>query len=114
MKNIFASFLIASFAQAVAADGLESLETFVRTAKTGRAEFTQVVTALPKDGQTVKPRTSGGVFEFQRPNRFKFSYKKPFEQLILADGKTLWLFDADLNQVTSRKQDQVLGQPRPH
>ena len=91
------------------ADGLESLEAFVKTAKNGRAEFTQVVTALPKDGQAAKPRASSGSFEFQRPNRFKFSYKKPFEQLIVADGKTLWLLDVDLNQVTTRKQDQVLG-----
>jgi outer membrane lipoprotein carrier protein len=85
------------------------LEAFVRAAKTGKAEFTQVVTALPKDGQASKPRASSGTFEFQRPNRFKFSYQQPFEQLILADGKTLWLLDVDLNQVTSRQQDQVLG-----
>lgn len=81
----------------------------MRNVKSGRAEFTQVVTALPKEGQASKPRSSSGTFEFQRPNRFKFSYKKPFEQLIVADGKTLWLLDVDLNQVTSRKQDQVLG-----
>jgi len=97
------------FAGLANADGLESLEHFVRNVKSGRAEFTQVVTALPKEGQASKPRSSSGTFEFQRPNRFKFSYKKPFEQLIVADGKTLWLLDVDLNQVTSRKQDQVLG-----
>ncbi len=91
------------------ADGLESLENFVKTVKSGKAEFTQTVTALPRDGQAAKPRASGGSFEFQRPNRFKFSYKKPFEQLIVADGQTLWLYDVDLNQVTSRKQGQVLG-----
>jgi hypothetical protein len=34
---------------------------------------------------------------------------KPFEQTIVADGKTLWLYDQDLNQVTSRSQAQALG-----
>jgi outer membrane lipoprotein carrier protein len=53
--------------------------------------------------------TSSGTCEFQRPNRFRFVYRKPFEQTIVADGETLWLHDADLNQVTSRRQGQVLG-----
>jgi outer membrane lipoprotein carrier protein len=108
-KGFSALFLIAINPILACGQGLENLEQFVRTAKSGRADFTQVVTALPKDGQASKPRSSSGTFEFQRPNRFKFSYKKPFEQLIVADGSTLWLFDVDLNQVTSRKQDQVLA-----
>ena len=54
-------------------------------------------------------KTSSGSFEFSRPDRFKFFYKKPFEQSIVADGQTLWLYDVDLNQVTARKQAQVLG-----
>jgi outer membrane lipoprotein carrier protein len=88
---------------------LESLESFVKTAKTGRADFTQVVTAPAKEGQAPRIKTSTGTFEFSRPGRFKFVYKKPFEQSIVADGQTLWLFDVDLNQVTARKQSQVLG-----
>ncbi|MBH1958195.1 MAG: outer-membrane lipoprotein carrier protein LolA, partial [Burkholderiales bacterium] len=36
-------------------------------------------------------------------------YKKPFEQSIVADGQTLWLYDADLNQVTARRQSAALG-----
>ena len=91
------------------AGGLESLEIFVKTVKTGRADFTQVVTAPAKDGQTPRAKTSSGTFEFARPNRFSFIYKKPFEQSIVADGQTLWLYDVDLNQVTARKQAQVLG-----
>jgi outer membrane lipoprotein carrier protein len=67
------------------------------------------VTAPAKDGQAPRVKTSSGIFEFSRPHRFKFIYNKPFEQSIVADGQTLWLFDADLNQVTARKQSQVLG-----
>lgn len=92
-----------------AKNGLESLESFVKTTQSGRASFTQVVTSPAKEGQVAKSKTSSGTFEFLRPNRFKFIYKKPFEQSIVADGQTLWLYDTDLNQVTSRKLDQVLN-----
>ena len=88
---------------------MESLESFVKSSKTGRADFTQVVTAPARDGQTARSKTSSGSFEFQRPNRFRFNYKKPFEQTIVGDGQTLWLHDVDLNQVTARKQAAVLG-----
>lgn len=104
-----AMILIAACAVSVRAGGLESLEKFVRTVKTGRADFTQVVTAPAKDAQVARTKTSSGIFEFSRPNRFKFVYKKPFAQSIVADGQTLWLHDVDLNQVTARKQSQVLG-----
>ena len=92
-----------------AKNGLESLESFVKTTQSGRASFTQVVTSPAKEGQVAKSKTSSGTFEFLRPNRFKFIYKKPFEQSIVADGQTLWLYDTDLNQVTSRKLAQVLN-----
>ena len=108
MKQITA-FFIAISAIPVLAGGLESLETFIKSTKTGRADFTQVVTFPAKDAQPPRVKTSTGTFEFARPNRFKFIYKKPFEQSIVADGQTLWLFDVDLNQVTARKQAQALG-----
>lgn len=108
MKRI-AIVCIAAWAGFTWAGGMESLEVFVKTVKTGRADFTQVVTAPAKDGQAPRAKTSSGTFEFSRPNRFKFIYKKPFEQSIVADGQTLWLYDVDLNQVTARKQAQVLG-----
>lgn len=85
------------------------MENFVKTVTTGKAEFTQVVTSPPKDGQSPRVKTSSGTFEFSRPNRFRFDYRKPFVQTIVADGQTVWLFDADLNQVTARKQAAVLG-----
>ncbi len=90
-------------------DGLALLGQFLQTARSGRAQFTQVVTAVPKAGQPARQRTSSGTLEFQRPGRFRFAYKKPFEQTLVADGQTLWLHDPDLQQVTARAQSQVLG-----
>ncbi len=87
------------------ADSVDSLRDFVRDAKTGKATFTQTVTSA--DG--ARKKVSSGTFEFLRPNRFRFAYVKPFEQLIVADGAKVWIFDADLNQASSRKIDQALG-----
>lgn len=108
MKTMVAT-LVAAFALSAQASGLDSLENFVKSARSGRAEFTQVVTGPARDGQAARSKTSSGTFEFARPNRFRFNYRKPFEQTIVADGQTLWLYDADLRQVTSRKQAQALG-----
>jgi outer membrane lipoprotein carrier protein len=108
-KQIAILVVLAASAVAVHAAAIESLENFIKTAKTGKAEFTQVVTGPSRDGQAGRTKTSTGTFEFQRPNRFRFVYRKPFEQTIVADGQTLWLYDVDLNQVTSRKQAKVLG-----
>ena len=109
MKKLIAILFIACYSISTWANGLNSLELFVKTVKTGRAEFTQVVTPPARDGQAARAKTSTGTFEFSRPGQFKFLYKKPFEQSIVADGQTLWLHDVDLNQVTARKQAQVLG-----
>ena len=109
MKKLITTLSILACSQLAMAGAMESLENFVKTARSGRADFTQVVTAPGRDGQAARSKTSTGTFEFSRPNRFRFNYKKPFEQTIVADGQTLWLYDVDLNQVTARKQAQVLG-----
>jgi len=95
---------------AVRADGLQALEQFLRGTQSGQTSFTQTVTSPLRQGETVaRSKTSSGSFEFLRPDRFRFQYTKPFEQLIVADGQTLWLHDVDLNQVAARKQAEVLG-----
>ena len=109
VRRILTATFITACALSARATGLESLEIFVKTVKSGRADFTQVVSAAAKEGQNPRAKNSNGTFEFSRPNRFKFVYKKPFEQTIVADGQTLWFFDVDLNQVTARKQSQTLG-----
>jgi outer membrane lipoprotein carrier protein len=121
MFKYFAILFIAAQAVNTQAAGLNVLESFLKSTQSGKAEFTQVVTSPAKtevksdvkaetaEKSVAKVKTSSGTFEFSRPNKFKFLYKKPFEQTIVADGVTLWLFDVDLNQVTARKQSQALG-----
>lgn len=87
------------------ADAVDALREFTRDVKNGRASFTQVVTST----DNAKKKTSSGSFEFARPNRFRFAYAKPYEQVIVGDGESVWLYDVDLQQVTVRAMDQALG-----
>jgi len=105
MKRAIALAAARALSLAARADPVESLLSFVRDVKSGRAQFTQTVTS--PDG--VKKKTSSGSFEFVRPNRFRFAYAKPFEQTIVGDGEKVWIYDADLNQVSARKLGQALG-----
>jgi outer membrane lipoprotein carrier protein len=104
MKRILLSLtlLIASVAHA---DAVDALRDFGRDVKSGKANFTQTVTS--PDGK--RKKVSSGSFEFQRPNQFRFTYAKPFEQVIVADGQKVWIYDADLNQASSRKLADALG-----
>src|SRR5256885_16569487 len=58
------------------ADGLKSLEAFMKNSQAGRAEFTQAVTAPSKDGQPPRTKNSSGQFEFQRPGKFRRSEER--------------------------------------
>jgi outer membrane lipoprotein carrier protein len=110
-RQMVVGFLAAGLCVAMPAlaDGLDALTQFMKQARSGRAQFSQVVTSPAKAGQPPRVKTSSGSFEFQRPGKFRFDYRKPFVQTLVADGQTLWLHDVDLNQVTARKQAQVLG-----
>ena len=104
MKRILLSLtlLIASVAHA---DAVDALRDFGRDVKSGKANFTQTVTS--PDGK--RKKVSSGSFEFQRPNQFRVAYAKTFEQVIVADGQKVWIYDADLNQASSRKLADALG-----
>ena len=99
------ALMLAAAASLAQADAVDTLREFVRDVKSGQASFTQTVVST--DG--ARKKTSSGQFEFARPNRFRFTYTKPFEQLIVADGQKVWIFDTDLNQASSRAIGQALG-----
>jgi outer membrane lipoprotein carrier protein len=104
MKKLLLSLALLVSA-AAHADAVDALRAFASEVKSGKANFTQTVTS--PDGK--RKKVSSGSFEFQRPNQFRFAYAKPFEQVIVADGHKVWIFDADLNQASSRKLADALG-----
>ena len=105
MKRLLAATVLCLVLADANADGVDALREFVRDAKFGSAQFTQTSTSA--DG--ARKKSSSGSFEFARPDRFRFSYSQPFEQLIVSDGKKVWLFDKDLNQASARAVGAVLG-----
>lgn len=89
----------------VHAAAIEKLKGFIASTHAAQADFTQEV--LDQNGKRVQ--SASGVMQFQRPGKFRWTYMKPYEQLIIGDGARFWLYDADLNQVTVKKLDAALG-----
>ena len=98
--TVLALSLIAFAANAAAID---QLKAFMASSKTLSASFSQTVTAKNKR------ENASGVLEISRPGKFRWSYSKPYEQLIVGDGKTLWIYDTELAQVTKKAMDAALG-----
>ena len=97
--------LVAPMALAQGGDAVARVDRYLATLKTLSANFSQVV--RNRDGQ-VSDRASG-TLSIARPDRFRWDYQKPYLQTIVADGKRLWLYDSDLQQVTVRALEQGLG-----
>ena len=94
--------LIASSARA---GSIEKLHAFIEQTRSAKANFSQEV--IDSNG-SVQQQASGTV-QFQRPGKFRWTYDKPYEQIIVGDGEKLWIYDKDLNQVTRRNLDKALG-----
>ena len=87
------------------ADGVSSLRDFFNNTTTMRSQFSQVV----NDKQGRKIQEVDGTMQLQRPNKFRWDYKKPYEQQIVSDGKQVFLYDTELQQVTIRELSKSLG-----
>jgi len=96
-----AASVAATHAQAAAID---ELHAFLTQTTTARGHFDQST----QRGKGGSPQRSSGSFEFQRPGRFEWTYEKPYEQRIVADGEKLYFYDKDLNQVTVKRLSGAL------
>ncbi|CUA97628.1 outer membrane lipoprotein chaperone LolA [Thiomonas bhubaneswarensis] len=90
------ALLAAAAPAAMAATSVQLLEQWLKQTRGGSAQFTQTV-SNPK-GPAQAP--AAGQFAFERPDRFRWDYTKPYAQVIVSDGKQLWTYDHDLDQVT--------------
>lgn len=105
-KVLFYTLLVLGFsAQSAYADGMSSVKAFYGQTKSIRANFHQIVT----DKQGRKVQEVDGEMQLKRPDQFRWDYHKPYEQQIVSDGKQVWLFDAELAQVTVRSLDKSIG-----
>ena len=104
MRLLFLLFALA-LGSAAHAGGVERLKAFAAGAKTAEADFTQTVS--DKNGRVTQQ--ASGRMAFARPGKFRWDYAKPYEQVIVGDGAKLWLYDADLDQVTVRTLGDVIA-----
>lgn len=77
-------------------------------------KLSSIHTMSAKFNQTVKSKkrilsVASGTMALSRPNRFRWQTKSPMAQTVVADGQKVWIYDADLEQVTVSKQTQNLG-----
>jgi outer membrane lipoprotein carrier protein len=94
-----------ALASAAHAAGIDRLNQFMTAAQTATGVFEQRI--YNRDQKVVQE--SGGTLAFSRPGKFRWTYSRPYAQVIVGDGTRVWVYDEDLNQVTVRKLDQALG-----
>lgn len=85
--------------------GMEVLDQFYANTKSFSADFEQRVAKF--QGQTLE--RSNGSLIIKRPNQFVLSYKDPDEQYYISNGKVLWIYDVELEQVTIKAFDASMA-----
>src|SRR5215470_15907195 len=97
--------VLASPAQHALASSQERFSEFITGTLSARGEFEQKIF----DANHRLVQESRGVLAFSRPGKFRWTYVKPYSQLIVGDGSKVWIYDEDLKQVTVKKLDLALG-----
>lgn len=100
--------LLISGSAASAQSARQLLQAFSGKLQTAEVVFQQTVTG--PNGERVQ--SAQGRMQLKSPNLFRWEYSKPVRQLIVADGRRIWVYDPDLQQVTVKSQD-ALNQDNP-
>ncbi|CAN5415536.1 outer membrane lipoprotein chaperone LolA [soil metagenome] len=98
-------FFSVTTAFASSTDAVNKLESVLGTTKTMQANFSQALT----NGKGKNLQNSNGTMAIQRPGRFRWTITNPNKQVLIADGRYLWVYDQDLSQVTRKNLQQALG-----
>ncbi|MES1925045.1 outer membrane lipoprotein chaperone LolA [Salinisphaera sp. T31B1] len=104
LRRLFFAAMLSVAAASAQADGVSDLESFYKNVNSLSAQFSQVQT--DDTGQTLQ--RASGVFLLSRPDRFRWEYQQPYEQIIVSDGQVFKFYDVDLAQVTVRDIDTTL------
>lgn len=105
LRGCAAVGLALAMTPAWAADAKTQLQRFVDDVQSATGRFTQQVV----DPQGNARPSQQGEFAFKRPGQFRWHTIKPYEQVVVSDGKVLRQYDPDLAQVTERPVDQSIG-----
>jgi len=106
MKALFlTTILLLHTTLSLAGEGRDRLENFLNRLETMEAGFIQTLKSPKKE----ELERSEGRIWLTRPNQFRLTSQTPFEQIIVADGVKMWLYDKELEQVTVKPQDDSIG-----
>ena len=107
MKRILSALVLAALSLPLhaAPNGVALMHAFLADVHSLKADFTQVVL----DTNLKQVKQSKGTLTIKRPGRFRWDYLKPNPEIIVADGKRLWLYDVDLQQVTVKPLNDTLA-----
>lgn len=106
LAPVFACLVLAAGMPAArAASAEEELKAFVENVRTLSGSFVQ--TQVDEHGELIS--SGAGMVSISRPGRFRWSYDQPYEQLMVCDGQTIWVYDPDLKQVTVRPAGETLA-----
>jgi outer membrane lipoprotein carrier protein len=107
--KIFSSIALVTFlliSESIYASGLDDLQRFYNEIRSYTASFEQKV----MDENLKLLESSDGEFSIERPGKFRWHYTNPSEQLIVGDGKQVWIYDVELEQITHRQSDVAVSQ----
>lgn len=109
-KSLAIGCIFALLTSVCFASAIEQFKQFLHQTQSAKGEFAQVQVLQKEDKKQMRlGKTSSGTFVFLKPGKFIWTYKKPYEQILQSDGKMLYIYDKDLNQVTTKKLDHALG-----
>ena len=104
MKYVFVALLSLIQASAFAGPGREALDAFLEDLTTLQATFEQWVL----DTENSTSGQMHGLYLLDRPGKFRWDYVSPSKQVILADGRDVWIIEEELKQVTRHLQRWAL------
>ena len=104
MKYLLMSLLMLVHGSVSAGPGREALDAFLDNLTTLQATFEQSVL----DTENSTAGQMHGLFLLNRPGKFRWDYISPRKQVILADGRDVWIIEEELKQVTRHLQRWAL------
>jgi outer membrane lipoprotein carrier protein len=102
---MFAAVVVGSVCTAVAGASIGEFQRFLRELHSFQADFEQVL--VDERGRLLEK--ARGSMVLVRPGRFRWDYREPYPQLIVADGEHVWIYDPELSQVTVKALDEAVG-----
>ena len=104
--SISAAVFFLLMSKSICAAGLDELQRFFSEIRSYSASFEQKV--LDENLRLLE--ASSGEFSIERPGKFRWNYTSPSEQLIISDGKQVWIYDVELEQITHRQSSAAVSQ----